>query len=59
MKLVIGNKYKWKHETLELVFLGRKGQWNVFASCKTNKVWCEVLDSDLHLIEAVKHDQFK
>lgn len=51
MKLIIGEKYKWKHEDIILVYIGRNGNWNVFDNLATGKIWCEVLDSDLHLME--------
>lgn len=54
MNLIIGNKYKWKHENIILIYLGKNGNWNVFDNFVTRKIWCEVLDSDLHLMEAVK-----
>lgn len=54
MKLVIGKKYKWKHEDVIMVYLGRNGYWNVFDKFVTGKIWCEVLDSDLYLLEEVK-----
>lgn len=51
--LVIGKKYKWKHDNTILIYLGKNGNWNVFDNFVTGKIWCEVLDSDLHLMEAV------
>ena len=49
MKLVIGNKYKWKHEPQILQYIGRKNGWHQFTL--NGAVWCEVLDSDLLLME--------
>ncbi len=54
MKLVIGNKYKWKHESKTLVYIGKNGNWHQFSLFNTNELWCEVLDSDLHLMEEVE-----
>ena len=54
MKLEIGKMYKWKHEDVILIYLGKNGNWNVFDKADTRKIWCEVLDSDLHLMEEVK-----
>ena len=52
MKLIFGNKYKWKHDIQVLTYIGKKGGWNQFTL--SSNVYCEVLDSDLHLMEEVK-----
>lgn len=54
MKLIIGNKYKWKHENKTLVFVGKCGNWNQFVLLNTDEIWCEVLDSDLCFMGEVK-----
>jgi hypothetical protein len=54
MRLVIGNKYKWKHDAKQMIFIGKYGYWNQFSLDGSQKVWCEVLDSDLHLMEEVE-----
>lgn len=54
MNLIVGNKYKWKHESRVLVYLGKVDGWNQFASEDRDMLWCEVLDSDLKLMEEVK-----
>ena len=54
MILVIGKKYKWKHDNKVVVFIGKYGCWNQFSLDGSQVVWCEVLDSDLHLMEVVK-----
>lgn len=54
MKLEIGKKYKWKHENRILIFACKNGVWNQFVLEGVVGVWCEVLDSDLHLMECVK-----
>lgn len=51
LNLIIGNKYKWKHEQKTLVYVGKSGVWNQFSLLNTNELWCEVLDSDLYLME--------
>ena len=51
MKLVIGGKYKWKHEPQILHYVGKKNGWHQFTL--NGAVWCEVLDTDLHLMEVV------
>ena len=53
MKLTIGNKYKWKHENVILIFIGKFGEWNQFSRLD-GVIWCEVLDSDLQLMELIK-----
>lgn len=53
MKLVLGSKYKWKHEAKTLVYVGRVHGWNQFALYNTDELWCEVSDADLHLMEEV------
>lgn len=51
----IGNKYNWVHQTEKLVYVGKVGCWNQFELIsKPGIVWCEVLDSDLKMIEETK-----
>ena len=55
--MVVGGKYNWKGQAERLVYLGRNpsgnGYWNQFAKIDSPFiVWCEVLDSDLHMLEA-------
>lgn len=54
MRLVIGNKYKWKHVNVILIYTGKVAMWNQFALETDGSLWCEVLDSDLHLMEEVE-----
>lgn len=54
MKLVVGKKYKWKHEKIILIYLGKNGNLHVFSKADTRKIWCEIFDSDLHLMEEGK-----
>ena len=54
MKLIVGNKYKWKHESKTLVYVGKNGNWHQCSLYNTEELWCEVLDSDLYLMEDVK-----
>jgi hypothetical protein len=57
MKLTVGNKYNWKYEKEpKLIYIGmcepRNGRWHQFVKVdETDKVWCEVFDGDLHMIE--------
>lgn len=48
-----GGKYNWKNQTEKLVFLQKLGVWNQFALVDDpdEKVWCEVLDKDMHMLE--------
>ena len=55
MDMIVGNKYNWKCSPEKLVYLGKVGAWHQFALIeKPNDVWCEVLDRDLHMLEAKK-----
>ena len=54
--MFVGGRYNWRSQSERLVYLGRNwsgnGYWHQFAKIETpNTVWCEVLDSDLHMIE--------
>lgn len=53
MQLSKGNTYRWKYDNLILTYLGSKGGWYQFAIYNTEVVYCEVLESDLHLMEVV------
>lgn len=60
MELIKGNKYRFKHTAEEnpepIIYLGfnwsGNGYWHQFAKEGASKVWSELLDSDLHLIES-------
>lgn len=54
-KLKVGAKYNWRNQPERLVYLGKQGAWNQFAKVgDLGTVWCEVLDSDLHMLEETK-----
>lgn len=58
----IGGKYNWKNQTERLVFIGRNwsgnGYWNQFEKVdEPGIVWCEVPDSDLHMLEETKEEE--
>jgi len=54
-ELYIGRKCNWKGQPDRLVYRGKKGSWHQFALVKSpEKIWCEVLDVDLHMIEAAQ-----
>lgn len=49
-------RYNWKNQPERLVYIGRNwsgnGYWHQFEKVgEPGIVWCEVLDSDLHMIE--------
>jgi len=51
----IGGKYNWINQPEKLIYLGKNGFWNQFAKVGFPEiVWCEVLDSDLKMIEETK-----
>jgi len=54
--LTVGGRYNWKHQPERLIYLGHNwssnGYWHQFAKVDApDVVWCEVLDSDLLMIE--------
>ena len=57
----VGGKYNWKGQPERLVYLGKKlypgdrRTWHQFAKIDAlGKVWSEVLEQDLHMIEETK-----
>ena len=57
IKPVKGNKYKWKGQSDQLVYLGYNhdgGWWHQFALVsKPDVIWCEVTGKDLELLENI------
>jgi len=58
--LCVGSKYNWINQLERLVYLGENfssnGYWHQFAKVESPEtVWCEVLDSDLEMIEETKN----
>ena len=54
MELVEGKWYKWKYQDEVLIYVGKWNNWHQFALVENpDQVWCEVLESDLHLMEGV------
>lgn len=56
--LVLGGKYSWRGEAVQLVYLGARRyagdprRWYRFAKVdRPGSVWCEVLESDLKSFE--------
>ncbi len=55
----IGGRYNWKSQPERLVYLGRNwsinGWWHQFRKIGDSRdVWCEVVDSDLHMLEETR-----
>ena len=53
MLLLVNFLYKFKHTQGEtLVYDGKCGNWHQFSHFGGSRdIWCELLDSDLHLIK--------
>tara|TARA_R110002153_G_scaffold78418_5_gene200833 strand:+ start:3281 stop:3535 length:255 start_codon:yes stop_codon:yes gene_type:complete len=53
--LVVGENYKFKNQPERLKYIGKNwsgnGYWHQFEKVGEQGVWCELLDSDLLLIE--------
>jgi hypothetical protein len=56
MELKLQGRYNFKHQPERLVYLGKRGNWHQFYKVgdATRAVWCELLETDLHLIEETK-----
>lgn len=55
-EMKIGGRYNWQNQPERLVYIGRNwsgnGYWHQFEKVdELGIVWCELLDSDLHLLE--------
>lgn len=52
MTLNIGEMYQFKGGREKIVYVGDYGRWHQFElDGKAGVIWCELLDTDLHLIE--------
>ncbi|WP_165953475.1 hypothetical protein [Shewanella decolorationis] len=52
MTLTIGEIYQFKGGREKIIYVGDYGKWHQFElEGKAGVIWCELLDSDLHLIE--------
>lgn len=49
--MVIGTECNFKNQPENLKYVGKKGLWHQFERVGIHGVWCELLDSDLHMIE--------
>lgn len=55
--MIIGGKYNWIYQSERLIYTGKIGSWHQFEKVDARgTVWCEVLDSDLHMIEETNED---
>lgn len=59
-ELVIGGRYNFVHQKERIAYIGACGRWHQFAKIDSDGnycdflVWCEILDSDLSMIEETK-----
>ncbi len=55
--LIIGGNYKFKGQSEKLKYIGHNwsgnGYWHQFEKIGEQGVWCELLNSDLHMLELV------
>jgi hypothetical protein len=56
--MVRGGGYNWKHSPQDrLIYLGKSGAWHQFHKVgDPREVWCEVLDTELHMLEQTKEN---
>ncbi len=58
--LQIGGKYKFSHDNVKLNYIGfnfsGNGYWHQFEKEGEQGVWCELLDTDLQLLEPINKD---
>ena len=56
--LIYGENYNFKNQPERLKYIGKNfsgnGYWHQFEKIGEQGVWCELLDSDLHMIEKTK-----
>ena len=57
--MIEGGKYNWQYQPERLIYLGHNrsgpGRWHQFAKVEEpDVVWCEILTSDLPMIEETK-----
>ncbi len=52
IEMKLYERYNWKNQPERLIYIGKKGSWHQFVKVdQPETVWCEVLDSDLHMLE--------
>jgi hypothetical protein len=52
--LLYGGAYNFKNQPERLKYVGQDRGWHQFEKIGQPGVWCELLDSDLHMIEETK-----
>ena len=52
--MVKGKTYRFTYDTLELTYIGKAGNWHQFVKVGETKVWAELMDTDLHMMELAK-----
>lgn len=52
--LLRGGEYNFKHQPERLKYIGKHKGWHQFERVGVQGVWCELLDSDLPMIEETK-----
>ena len=52
--LLYGGAYNFKNQPERLKYIGKRDGWHQFEKVGIFGVWCELLDSDLHMIEETK-----
>jgi hypothetical protein len=51
-QMIEGARYNWKGQKERLIYIGLEGNWHQFAKIESpGEIWCEVLSSDLHMLE--------
>ena len=53
MKLRLHATYRFKDQGETIKYIGKQGCWNQFEKLGIQGVWCEILDSDLWVIEEI------
>ena len=51
VELMHGGEYNFKNQPERLKYIGNCKGWHQFEKIGKYGVWCELLDSDLHMIE--------
>ena len=52
-EMKVGQGYTFPSQPELLKYIGKEGNWHQFEKLGEQGFWCELLDSDLHLIEEV------
>jgi len=49
--LLYGGCYNFKRQSERLKYIGKHNNWHQFEKIGKMGTWCELLDSDLHMLE--------